>query len=101
MTQAILMSADATEAIFANTMLFQCCATGLVAAGADFRGADMRNADFSHATLDRANLDGVKLDRTDFHAISEQDAEFPSRQGALPPDPDRATADAWPQHADA
>ena len=73
----------------------------MIATGADFQGADLTNADFSHAKLDRANLSGVTLDRTNFHAISEQDARIPSRQGVLPPDPDRTTAETWHQHAHA
>jgi hypothetical protein len=75
--------------------LFQCIATGLIATGANFQGADLTNADFSHAKLDRANLSGVTLNRTNFHAISEQDARIPSRQGVLPPDPDRTASENW------
>jgi uncharacterized protein YjbI with pentapeptide repeats len=95
LSQAILLGADATEANFAKARLFQCTATGLIAPGASFQDADLTNADFSHANLDRANLNGVMLNRTNFHAVSEQDARISSRQGLLPPDKDRTTSETW------
>ena len=99
LTQAILVEADATGAMFPRAVLYQCTATGLIAPEATFDGADLTYADFSHAILDRATLRGVILHRTNFHAISDQDALIPSRAGALATDPDRRTAETWHERA--